>query len=262
VTTVADLFPNGISELFNWKGVLFDGSALELNKVGIMALVSTVVCLLLFGLGSRKKALVPAGAQNIAEMGYVFIEEQIAVPVIGEEHGVGKKWAPFLAATFYFIFFINIWSTFPGIYFPATARLAIPGFLAVVTWLVFMGVGFKNQGPFYIWKACKPSGVPTLLLFLVIPIEFVSKFVVRPFSLTVRLFANMVAGHVLLAVFIVMSEQLVKAPSGKYQWAFLPLPFLALIAMTGFELLVALLQAYIFTTLTAVYIGESEHPDH
>lgn len=260
--TVAALFPNGISELFNWKGIWFNDTIFELNKVGIMALVSSAVCLLIFVWGNRKKALVPTGLQNVSEMGYEFIEGQISVPIIGEQHDAGKKWAPFLAATFFFIFFINIWSTFPGIYFPATARIAIPLFLALVTWVVFIGVGFKEQGPWYIFKAITPPGVPKPLYILVIPIEFVSKFLMRPFSLTVRLFANMVAGHVLLAVFAVMTAELLEAKSGAYQYLLAPLPFFMLVAMTGFEFLVALLQAYIFTTLTAVYIGEAAHPGH
>ena len=84
----------------------------------------------------------------------------------------------------------------------------------------------------------------------------------RPFSLAVRLFANMVAGHVLLTVFAVMCVELLKHESGAYQIAFIPLPFFGLLFMTAFEVLVALLQAYIFTILTAVYIGESVHPEH
>ena len=80
---LAELFPHGISELFNWKGILFDGTVYEINKTAIMALVSTALCIVLFLGGSRKKALVPTGLQNMAEASYELIEEQIAVPVIG-----------------------------------------------------------------------------------------------------------------------------------------------------------------------------------
>lgn len=262
--TLAALFPHGIGELFNWKGIAGNDTFWEINKTAIMALVSTLICVWLFFVGSRKRALVPTGMQNAAEMSYELIEQQIAVPVIGDHpHGYGKSWAPFLTGTFFFIFFINIWSTFPGIQFPATARIAIPMFLSLITWLVFIGVGFKHQGPLYILKACKPSGVPAALLILVIPIEFVSKFLVRPFSLTVRLFANMVAGHVLLSVFAIMTNELIaKHNSGIYQIPIGILPFLMLVFMTVFELLVAVLQAYIFTTLTAVFIGESASEEH
>jgi len=260
VTVVAELFPNGITELFQWKPVLFKGTDFALNKTGIMVLVSMVICLTIFLIGGRKRALVPTGLQNVAESGYLAIESQIAVEVMGPEEG--KKWTPFLASLFFYILFINIWSIIPGIQFPATARIALPGLLAIIVWVVFIGAGFKAQGPLYIFKNITPPGVPKPLYILVIPIEFISKYLVRPFSLAVRLFANMVAGHVLLTVFAVMCIELWKHQSGAYQIAFIPLPFFGLLFMTAFEVLVALLQAYIFTILTAVYIGESVHPEH
>jgi F-type H+-transporting ATPase subunit a len=154
-------------------------------------------------------------------------------------------------------------SVVPFIYFPATSRLAIPLFLAIVSWLTFIVTGFVKQGPKYFFSNINPPGVPLPLKFLVIPIEFFSKYLLRPLTLAVRLFANMTAGHVLLAIFCIMTnELLIKHNSGIYQIAFAPLPFIGLIAFTGFELLVAVLQAYIFTILTAVYINESVHPEH
>ena len=142
MTVVAELFPNGITELFQWKPILFGGTPFALNKTAIMLLVSMVICLTIFLIGGRKRALVPTGLQNVAEAGYLAIEEQIAVEVMGPHEG--KKWAPFLASMFFFIYFINVWSIFPGIQFPATARIAIPGMLAIVVWLVFIGAGFKT----------------------------------------------------------------------------------------------------------------------
>ncbi len=253
---LADLFPKGISPLFEWD----DFGPLGLNKTIVMVLVASVLCLFVFLWGSRRKALIPVGLQNFAESGYEMVEQNISVEVIGGEDG--KKWTPFLASMFFFILFINVWSIVPGIQFPATSRIAIPVMLAIVTWIVFIVVGFKHQGPLYPIKACAPSGVPGALLPLVFVIEFFSKFLVRPFSLAVRLFANMVAGHVLLTVFAVMCQELLNHNSGIYQLLFVPFPFFGLIFMTAFEILVALLQAYIFTMLTAVYIAESAHPDH
>ncbi len=256
MTVLAELFPNGVNDLFAWR----DFGPLGFNKVGLMCFVSTLICSVLFIAGSRKRALVPSGVQNVAESGFELVEQSIAVEVMGEESG--KKWAPFLATLFFWIFFINIWEVIPGIQFPATSRIAIPMFLALQTWVIFIVVGFKHQGPLYILKEIFPPGVPKPLYILVAPIELVSKFLIRPFSLAVRLFANMVAGHVLLTVFAVMCEELLHANSGAYQIAFIPLPFFMLTAMTGFEILVAVLQAYIFTILTAVYVGEAIHPAH
>ena len=257
---LAELLPN-VNELFEWKGILFKNTFYELNKTGIMALVSTLICILLFFVGSRKKKMVPTGVQNVAEMGYETVEGMIAVEVMGED--TGRKWAPFLATLFFWIFFINIWSTVPFVYFPATSRIAIPIYLALQTWVIFIFTGFKHQGIGYIKNSLFPPGVPKALYLLVTPIEFVSKVFVRPFSLAVRLFANMTAGHVLLAIFAIMTSQLIiDHNSGAFQIPLGILPFFALVAMTAFEFLVAVLQAYIFTILTAVYVNESIHPEH
>ena len=256
---VAELLPN-INELFEWKGIFSQHTFLEFNKTALMACISTVMCILLFWLGGRRQALVPVGIQNVAEAGYEAIEENISIAAMGED---GRSWTPFFATLFFWIFFINIWSVIPGIQFPATSRLAIPLFLALVSWATFIVTGFVKQGPKYFFNNINPTGVPFALKFLVVPIEFFSKYLVRPFSLAVRLFANMTAGHVLLAIFAIMTnELLIVRSSGLYQVIFAPLPFAGLVAFTGFELLVAVLQAYIFTILTAVYINESVHPEH
>jgi F-type H+-transporting ATPase subunit a len=257
---LAELLPN-VNELFEWKGLLFEHTWYEVNKTALMAFISTAICIGLFFVGSRKKKMVPTGLQNAAEMGYETVENMIAVEVMGEE--TGRKWAPFLATLFFWIFFINIWSTVPFVYFPATSRIAIPIFLALQTWVIFIFTGFKHQGVGYIKNSLFPPGVPKALYILVTPIEFVSKVFVRPFSLAVRLFANMTAGHVLLAIFAIMTSQLFLAHnSGVFQIPLGILPFFALVAMTAFEFLVAVLQAYIFTILTAVYVNESVHPEH
>jgi F-type H+-transporting ATPase subunit a len=257
---LAELLPN-LNELFDWKGIFNEHTVLEFNKTALMAMVSTALCIGIFGVGARKKALVPTGIQNVAETGYEMIEENVSLATLGPEDA--KKWTPFFATLFFWIFFLNIWSIIPGIQFPATSRLAIPLFLALQTWVIFIVVGFMKQGPGYVWKSINPSGVPLALKFLVVPIEFFSIFLMRPFSLAIRLFANMTAGHVLLTIFAIMTnELLIVHNSGIYQVAFSPLPFFGLVAFTAFEILVAVLQAYIFTILTAVYIAESIHSEH
>lgn len=250
-----------VNEIFVWKAIFAPDTFYAFNKTAMMALVSTVICVVIFVVGSRKRALVPTGMQNFAETGYTLIEEQVAIETMGPEDG--RKWAPFLATLFFWIFFINVWSVVPFVQFPATARFAIPLFLALMSWATFIVVGFAKQGPAYMAHAIFPPGVPKPLYVLVTPIELVSKFIVRPFSLAVRLFANMVAGHVLLTLFAIMTNELiVKHPSGWFQVPFGILPFFGLVAMTAFELLVAVLQAYIFTILTSVYVAESIHPEH
>jgi F-type H+-transporting ATPase subunit a len=257
---VADLLPN-VHELFDWKSFFGGNSILAFNKTALMAMVSTAICVGLFVLGARKRALVPTGIQNVAEMGYELIEDQISVQIIGGEEG--RRWTPFLATFFFWIFFINIWAVIPVIQFPATSRIAIPLFLALVSYVTFIVVGFKTQGLRYIPNSLIPPGVPKGMLFFLVPIEFFSKFLLRPLTLTIRLFANMTAGHVLLAIFAIMTNELLWVHnSGWFQVAFSPLPFLGLVAITGLEVLVAVLQAYIFSALTAVYVAESLHPEH
>jgi F-type H+-transporting ATPase subunit a len=145
---------------------------------------------------------------------------------------------------------------------PATARMAIPATMALVVWLVYNTVGIKHQGFFsYLKNSCFPPGVPFALYFLVAPIEFVSTFIVRPFSLAIRLFANMLAGHLLLVTFAILTDALITANTAALKPIFV-LPFFMLVFLTAFEILVSVLQAYIFTILTAVYIGGAAHPEH
>ena len=248
-----------IGELLVWKNLFGTKSWYGINKTGLLCIASMLICVLLFGLASRRRALVPAGVQNIAEAGVDFIEQGIVLSVIGEE---GLGYTPFLGALFFFILFLNLFEILPLIQFPPASRMAIPLYLALQTWVIFIVIGLVKQGPLHYMKnSLFPPGVPKAMYVLLVPIEFLSKFILRPFTLAVRLFANMMAGHMLLTTFYVLTSTLIVAKT-----AFLKpitvLPLAMAIAVTAFELLVAVLQAYIFTILTAVYIGESIHPEH
>jgi F-type H+-transporting ATPase subunit a len=142
---------------------------------------------------------------------------------------------------------------------PANARMAVPALLAIFVWGLFIVVGFKHQGFGYLKSSLFPPGVPWGFYFLLTPIEFISTFILRPFSLAVRLFANMLAGHLLLVTFAVLCAALF---TKSVIAAALVVSAPMLVALTGFEILVALLQAFIYTILTAVYIGTSMHPEH
>ena len=198
----------------------------------------------------------PRGSRNLVESIIDFIREQIAVPVIGEH---GQQWVPFLTALFCFILVNNIFGIIPGAQFPVTSRMAIPAFLTALVWVLFVGVGFRYQGFGYLKNVLFPPGVPKPVYLLLTPIEFISTFLVRPLTLSVRLFANMVAGHLVLSIFFVGAAYLFAKPA---TWAFAVPAFALSVALIGFEILVAVLQAYIFTILTAVYIGSSMHAEH
>lgn len=251
-------FPT-IGHLVEWPSFLFEDTAYGLNKIGLSALLATTFTFLIFGLSARKykKSLVPTGIANIAELSIEFIDEQIIDQTIGPE---GRKWNPFLLSIFFFVLFTNLFEVVPGWQMPGNARMAFPVTLALLVWVVFNGVGIKAQGlGGYLKSSLFPPGVPKALYVLVTPIELISTFLVRPFSLAVRLFANMLAGHILLVTFAVLSAAL---------WSLsptvivVPLPFAMLILLTGFEIAVSFLQAYIFVILTGVYIGGALHPEH
>ena len=225
------------------------------NKIALINLIALVLTAIIF-LAADKKSLVPRGMRNLAEISVDFIDNGIIQQTIG--HG-GEKYLPYLASIFFFVFFGNIFEVIPAFHMPANARMANPIFLGVLTLLFFVAVGLKAQGPKYFINACSPPGVPKALYLLVAPIEFLSTFIVRPFSLAVRLFANLLAGHILLVTFSVLCITLFTASALILA---LPFSFFMLVAMTAFEIMVSFLQAYVFAILAAVYIGGAAHPEH
>lgn len=243
-----------IDELFVWKEVLLEDTPIAVNKTAILMLVSAAIVTLLFVGGSRKTRLVPGRLQNLLEVTYEFVDRGIARDVIGPD---GTRFTPFLGSLFLFILFTNIWSVIPFIQFPPTSRFGVPLFLALLTWVIYWYVGFRHHGIRYLTGHIFPAGVPKPLYVLVTPIELVQLLIVRPFSLAVRLLANMMAGHILLAALAMLTAYALKnAPVIALG------PFVLNIGVMAFEILVGFLQAYIFTLLTAVYIGDSLHPAH
>jgi F-type H+-transporting ATPase subunit a len=245
-----------ISHLIEWPAILFkDSKYFAVNKVVILMWISVALVSLFYLAAARKRQLVPTGVQNVAESAVEFVREGIVLQTMGPE---GLPWTPFLLTIFSFVLVCNIWGIVPLAQMPVNARIALPAFMAIVVWVLYNFIGIAKQGFFgYFKNIMFPPGVPKPIYLLLAPIEFVSTILVRPFSLAVRLFANMLAGHLILVSFAVLATALFKAT---YVGA--ALPGAMLVALTGFEILVAFLQAYIFTILTAVFIGGAMHPDH
>ena len=243
-----------INEILRWSDVFP-----SVNKVAIISVPAAVIASVIFLIaGNADGSKAPKGVRNLAEAIVEFIENQIVMPTMGRD---GLGWTPFLLSLFSFIYLCNVPGIIPVIQMPATARMALPLFLSLLVWVVFIGVGFKHQGLGYLKNSLFPPGVPGPLYILVTPIEFISTFLVRPYSLTVRLFGNMLPGHILLETFALLTKELVQGGN----IALVPvgiLPFFMLVFLTAFEVLVAFLQAYIFTILAAVYIGGAAHPEH
>jgi F-type H+-transporting ATPase subunit a len=240
-----------INEILRWQDIFP-----SFNKVALIAVAATVISITLFLLAARRDPMVaPTGSRNLAEMTIDFIEEGVVMQTLGKS---GLKWTPFLLSLFLFIFLCNIPGVIPIIQMPATARIAIPLSLSLLVWVIYIGTGLKHQGLGYFGHLLWPPGVPVALKPLVGLIEFISTIIVTPFSLTVRLMANMLAGHILLVTFGLLTHALFTAETS--QVFLVPmsiLPFGMLIFLTAFEILVAFLQAYIFAILAAVYISNS-----
>ena len=244
-----------LGHLVDFKNFWLDG-AFGINKVVLVYFFAIILTVAVFVLGNKKQ-MVPTGMQTVAEGAVGLVEDNIIMQTMGPS---GLGWAPFMTSIFMFVFFTNIFEVVPVIQMPANARIALPMFLALLIWVLYNGAGIKAQGlGHYLKNSLFPPGVPKALYVLVVPIEFVSNFLVRPFSLMVRLFANLLAGHILLATFAILSASLWTA---KWYAVFLPLPVIMVIFFTLFEIMVAFLQAYVFTLLASVYIGSSIHPEH
>jgi F-type H+-transporting ATPase subunit a len=247
-----------ITELFEFRPIFTIGG-LEVTFPTLVMLGMTLLIIVFFWRAFSKPKLVPTGLQNVAEAGVLdFIRDQIAVSVIGPE---GASWLPFLTAMFFWVFLNNFMSIFPIIQFPVTSRMAYPATLAIMVWFVYNGVGIKQQGFFKYFKNIMfPPGVPKAIYVLLSPIELFSTVFVRPITLSVRLFANMVAGHLILGVLFVGSSVFIAGGAlGKIGYV---APFGLSIILMGLELFVIFMQAFIFTILTAVYISGALHPDH
>lgn len=240
-----------VSHVIEWP----DFGPLGINKIVLLMWVSALIAFFFMWSAGRNFKLVPSGVQNLGETFVEFIENQVIMQTMGKE---GLSFTPFLGTLFIYILICNTWGIIPGLQMPVNARIALPAFLAVLVWFIYNAVGIKNNGFFGYFKSFMfPPGVPVFLYLLVTPIEFVSTIFVRPLSLAVRLFANMLAGHLILVSFAVLTTALFEV--------FPPLavlPGALLVALTGFEVLVIFLQAYIFTILAAVFIGGAMHPEH
>ena len=239
-----------------WPAYFGEDQWYAFNKIALISMIGLIAPVIFFWFAKRKAQLVPKGVQNAAETSIDFVEEQIVLPAIGPD---GMRYLPMLISMFFFIWIGNLFEIIPTAHMPANARMANPLMLALVAWVMFIGVGLKHHGLGYLKEALFPPGVPKALYLLVTPIEFLSTFIIRPFSLAVRLFANMLAGHILLVTFSVLTITLMV---GSVMLIVGTLSFAMLVAFTAFEFMVAFLQAFIFSLLTAVYIGGALHPAH
>ena len=222
------------------------------NSALFMAIAVIGISLLLIGATSRR-SLVPGRLQSVAELSYEFVADTIN-NTAGKE---GMKFFPFVFSLFMFILFLNLIGLIPYS-FTVTTHIVITASLALMVFLTVLVYGFWKNGLRFL-KLFVPSGIPWYILPLVSAIEVLS-FLSRPISHSVRLFANMLAGHITLKVFAGFIGLL--GAWGVLGWIGAILPLALTVALTALELLVAVLQAYVFAILTCIYLNDAIHPGH
>lgn len=230
-----------------------------LNFITFLILLTLILFILLFYFALRKPTIVPGRFQALLELGIQFVREQIAIPMLGRE---ADRFLPLLASFFFFILIANLFEVFPGFNFAPTSRVAIPLFLAIVSWVTYNGAGIARHGFLgYLRHTCIIPQAPGWLRYtLLMVIEFVSNILVRPITLTVRLTANFLAGHFLLAIFFLGTIFFLE--NGPKTWIFAGLSIPLSVLLVGFEIFVAVLQAFIFAILSASYIGQALAEEH
>jgi F-type H+-transporting ATPase subunit a len=245
--------------LFQWKP-LFHIGPVAVAKPMVLCLLVMIIVVAFFWSAFAKPQLVPRGVQNLGEVAYMFVRDEIGRPFLGKD---AEKWMRLLIPVFFFVWIGNLMSVVPIAQFPVNSRIAFPMVLAALIYLTFWVVGVKQQGLFGLLKnATMPPDLPWALYIIVIPIEFVSTFFIRPFTHAVRLFANMFAGHILIALFATVGFHFLYEKLTPLGFGVGVLGVVLTIVMTAFELFIQAVQAYVFTLLAAFYISAGLYADH
>ena len=252
-----------VTELLEFKPLMtfmVGGIEFKITFVTIVMFVLTAAIAAIFYAGTRRATVIPSKLQNALEAGVDAVRENIVAPTLGAD---GERYMPLLAGMFFFVFAMNFMEVVPGIQFPISSHMAIPAFFAALSYVIFNYIGIREQGPINYFKGIMfPPGVPKPIYIILTPIEFFSTLIFRPITLAVRLFANMMAGHVMLTIFFVASAYFLYRSDSLFLHILSPFPFVLAVILTGFEMFIGLIQAFIITILTSVYIAGALHPEH
>jgi F-type H+-transporting ATPase subunit a len=249
---LGEFYPEVIAS-FSLLGIDF-----EITRITIILWVATLAMIAFLVAAVRNPQIVPGKLQFVGESGYSLVRDGIARDVVGPK---GLPFAPFLASLFFFILANNLMAIIPFAQISPMSKFAFPLVLAAICWVMYIWIGIREQGAGKYFKDILfLPGVPKPMYILVTPIEILQNFVVRPFTLAVRLFANMFAGHMLLVVFSLGAVYLFSRDN--FSIVFGPISALMAIVMTFFELLVIFLQAYVFTVLMGTYLNGSIEAEH
>jgi F-type H+-transporting ATPase subunit a len=234
----------------------FTIGSFSFTKPMLLVLVCMLIVIGFFWAAFGNPKLVPRGAQNLGELGITFVRDQILRPMMGKR---GDGFLPFLVSLFFFIWVANLMEIIPVAQFPPMSIFAFPVALMLMVYGTYTYLGIKHQGLGGYFANMIPKDVPPPILIILAPVEIAQYIIIRPFTLAIRLFANMFAGHILLLVFTLATWYLFSLSIGLL---FSVTSFVLTIVLTAFEMLIQALQAYIFTILTAQYIGGSLEAGH
>jgi F-type H+-transporting ATPase subunit a len=252
-----NLPPVGGHDTFDFLG---QTHYLGVTKPMLQLVLAAAVLFVFFYVAARKRAMVPGKLQFVGEQGYAFVRNSLGRDIIGSHDFA--RFVPYLFTLFFFILINNLFATIPFIQFPTFSRSGMVYALALLSWIIYNAVGIKKHGFVgYLKLQTVPGGMKGPILLLLVPLEFLSNILVRPVTLALRLFANMLAGHLLLILFALGGEYLVihmatqYAPVGILAW-------IMFIAISFLELLIQFLQAYVFVLLNAMYIQGALADEH
>ncbi|HIE64783.1 MAG: F0F1 ATP synthase subunit A [Nitrospira sp.] len=237
-------------ELHSIYDIHIAGIDFSINQAVIWIWIAAAVVFALFVWTAKTQKRYPKGKQNLVESVLDFLMKEIVLKVIGEE---GRFIFPFIATLFLFILTSSLLGLIPGSFTPV-ANINVTAGLALMVFVTVQGVGVKKHGLVGYLKGFIPPGVPSWILPLMLPIEFIGQLA-KPLSLAIRLFANMLAGHIVILVFLSLIILLKSIPVT-------PLPIVGVVIMSAFEIFVALIQSFIFSILTATYFSAAIHMEH
>jgi F-type H+-transporting ATPase subunit a len=247
-------FPAPGLQDFNFQ-TLFTIGSWHVTKPELVAILCVIIVVVFFWAAFAKPKLVPGRTQSLGELAILFVRDQIMRPQLGKK---GDKFLPFISSLFFYIVVANLMELVPVIQFPVMSRIGFVIPLVAIMYILYWYQGFKTKGFTGYFKSWIPEA-PIFILPLLIPIEILKYVVIQPFTLAIRLFANMFAGHLLLSIFMVATWYLASASIGLlYAAGSLFMVFFVFLL----ELLVDILQAFIFVTLVSGYLADSMEYQH
>jgi F-type H+-transporting ATPase subunit a len=249
-----------INEFFP-DAIFFAGTPFEMNRIILIRFLAVIVIVLIFWLGTRRMKLIPGRFQGAVEMGLDLVRVNIAEDLLGKKDA--RRFLPILTTIFFMVIVMNFTGIIPLLNIAGTSVIGVPLVLAIVAYITFIYAGVKKHPANFFKNALFPPGVPKGLYIIVTPIEFFSTFILRPITLTLRLLMNMIVGHLLLVLFFAATHFFFFGDGNTGFFGLFGIGTLAFgIVFTFFEILVAVLQAYVFTLLTAVYLQLALADEH